>query len=71
MTRRRTSAHKMTSDSTDRASIASLSEEEAMATYYIMERNHDQRDAELNIGLYRHNIQNGYPKAGSSQSIRK
>ncbi|PNF43810.1 hypothetical protein B7P43_G07765 [Cryptotermes secundus] len=69
MTRRRTSEHKMTSDSTDRASTASLSEEEAMATYYMMERNHDQRDSDLMNGLYRHNIQNGHPKAGSSQSV--
>jgi hypothetical protein len=61
----------MTSDSTERASTVSLSEEEAMATYYMMERNHDQRDADLMNGLYRHNIQNGYPKAGSSQSIRE
>jgi hypothetical protein len=61
----------MTSDSTDRASIASLSEEEAMATYYMMERTQDQRDTDLNNGLYRHNIQSGYPKAGSSQSICK
>jgi hypothetical protein len=61
----------MTSDSIDLASTASLSEEEAMATYYMMERDHDKRDADLINGLYRHNIQNGYPTAGSSQSIRK
>jgi hypothetical protein len=61
----------MTTDSTDRASIASLSEEEAMATYYMMQRSQDQRDTDLNNGLYRHNIQSGYPKAGSSQSICK
>jgi hypothetical protein len=71
MTRRRASAHKMTSDTADRASTTSLSEEEAMATYYIMERNHDQSEADIINGLYRHNIQSGYPKAGSSQSIRK
>jgi hypothetical protein len=74
MTRRRTSAHNMATDATGRGSTASLSEEEAMATYYIMERDHAQRDEDLANGIYRHNIhhsQKGYPKAGSSQSICK
>jgi hypothetical protein len=74
MTRRRTSAHNMALDATGRGSTASLSEEEAMATYYIMERDHAQRDEELINGIYRHNIRNtqkGHPKAGSSQSICK
>lgn len=73
MTRRRTSADNMALDATGRGSTASLSEEEAMATYYMMERDHAQRNEELMTnGIYRHNIHNtqkGYPTAGSSQSI--
>ena len=64
----------MASDATDRGSTASFSEEEAMGTYYSMERSHAQRGEELTNGTYRHNIRNsqkGYPKAGSSQSICK
>jgi hypothetical protein len=75
MTRRRTSADNMALDATGRGSTASLREEEAMATYYMMERDHAQRNEELMTnGIYRHNIHNtqkGYPTAGSSQSICK
>jgi hypothetical protein len=64
----------MALDPTDRGSQASLSEEEAMATYYSMERDHAQQDEEMTNGIYRHNIRHsrkGYPKAGSSQSVCK
>ncbi|PSN36843.1 Sodium-independent sulfate anion transporter [Blattella germanica] len=43
MTRRRISAHKM-ADSPRRPSRVSIDEEETMATYYMMERDHDQRE---------------------------
>jgi hypothetical protein len=74
MSRRRTSSHLMASDPTVRGSDASLSEEEAMATFYSIEREHAQGDDELNNGIYRHNARKsltGYPKAGSSQSVCK
>ena len=74
MSRRRTSAHQMALDPPGRGSADSLSEEEAMATYYSMERDSDQPDEELTNGIYRQNIRNsrkGYPKAGSSQSVCK
>jgi len=61
----------MTSDAAGLANPAALDEEESMATYYIMERDHGQGDGELASGLYSHNTQKGYPKAGSSQSICK
>jgi len=74
MSRRRTSAHKMTLNPADRGSDATLSDEEAMATYYSIERDYGQKDEDLPNGIYRHNIrssQKGYPKAGSSQSVCK
>jgi hypothetical protein len=58
----------------DRGSDASLSDEEAMATYYSIERDHGHRDEDVPNGIYRHNIRSshkGYPKAGSSQSVCK
>lgn len=61
----------MTLNPADRGSDASLSDEEAMATYYSIERDYGQ-DEDLPNGIYRHNIrssQKGYPKAGSSQSV--
>ena len=74
MSRRQTSAHEMALDPTGRGSADTLSDEEAMATYYNMERDHAQSDEELNNGIYRQNIRNsqkGFPKAGSSQSVCK
>jgi hypothetical protein len=64
----------MALDPTGRGSADSLNEEEGMATYYNIERDHAQSDEELNNGIYRHNLRNsqkGYPKAGSSQSVCK
>ena len=61
----------MALDPTRRGNADSLSEEEAMATYYSMERDYVQPDEELTNGIYRQNIRNsqkGYPTAGSSQN---
>jgi len=74
MSRRQTSTHNMALDPTRRGNDASLSDEEAMATYYDMERDHAQQDDEATNGIYRHNTRNshkGYPNAGSSQSVCK
>jgi hypothetical protein len=57
-----------------RGNDASLSDEEAMATYYSMERDYAERDEELNNGTYRQDLRNsqkGYPKPGSSQNAYK
>jgi hypothetical protein len=61
----------MASDRTAPANSASLSDEEEMATYYIMERAHEEREEQAPNGFYRPSMHKGYPKAGSSQSIRK
>ena len=64
----------MALDPTGRGSADSLNDEEAIATYYSMDREYAQQDDELTNGIYRHNLRNsqkGYPKAGSSQSVCK
>ncbi|XP_069685121.1 sodium-independent sulfate anion transporter-like [Periplaneta americana] len=73
MSRRRISAHKMASDASGRHNAAAIGEEEAMATYYMMEYDHDHRD-EDNANHHaatngHHHLQKGYPKGGSSQSV--
>jgi hypothetical protein len=55
-------------------SDATLSEEEAMVTYYTMELDNAPRDEDLTNGMYRNDISNsqkGHPIAGSSQSVCK
>lgn len=52
----------------DATGSASLTDEEEMATYYMMETDYDQQPPN---GISRYNMQKGYPIAGSSQSIRK
>jgi len=74
MNTRRTSTHQMALDPSRRGNDASLSDEEAMATYYNMERDYTERDEELTNGTYRHDLRNsqkGYPKPGSSQNAYK
>jgi hypothetical protein len=74
VSRRRTPAHEMALDPTTRGSADSLSEEEAMLTFYNAERNHGQQFEDMTNGIYRHNLRNsqkGFPKAGSSQNVCK
>jgi len=71
VSRRQTSKHNMALDPTRRGSIASLSEEEAMATYYNMERDHAQRDDERANGIYMRNSHRGYHRVDSRQSACK
>jgi hypothetical protein len=62
----------MASDETSLPGSVSFNDEDEMATYYMMERDHDHRQEEqLSNGLRRYNVQKGHPKAGSSQSICK
>jgi hypothetical protein len=74
MSRRGTSAHQMALNPTGRGNDASLSDEEAMATYYSIERGYAERDEERTNGTYSNDLRNsqkGYPKAGSSQNAYK
>ena len=64
----------MALDPTRRGNDASLSDEEATATYYSMEGDYAQRDEELTNVTYRHDLRNSqkcYPEAGSSHNAYK